>query len=287
MRRHGGDIRQVSFLRGLAQRERVGVGARARHEIFRLRLARAIPKPQSAIADRQSSSVNARRYNQLRSPRRPNDRRINAPFSGVFSGLWGGFYPVITPLSPRYRRVFQPRAPRAAAASLRTWMLNVERWMLNVEIPPRRRRSIGSQAFVSPHGPVPWHRSCALTQPIGGRPKLWGSVDRPPKLCHRGKYTWIRSLAHKSAGEGEGGWGSVIHGPTFDHLRRGQSEHMDHLREHRQTRAIGELLASAPPPRSSSRRPVPGTDRPMGLKKKIFSRFVPSFFVSFVKVEIC
>ena len=78
---------------------------------------------------------------------------------------------------------------------LRTWTLNVERWMLNVEIPtpaPAHRRSIGNQL---------------LHEIYGGR--AWGSVDRPPKLCHPYKFFQAHDLSRKIALEGEEGWGSV------------------------------------------------------------------------------
>ena len=63
------------------------------------------------------------------------------------------------------------------------------------------------------YGPAPRQTNCPAAQPMGGRgrPTPWGSVDRPPKHSHRRKYRWMRSLARKTAGEGEEGWGSVTH----------------------------------------------------------------------------
>ena len=71
------------------------------------------------------------------------------------------------------------------------------------------RSSMGSHAFVSPYGPATSHPGCAPKQPSGTPLGRWGSVDRPPKLCHRYKCFPTRGLGRKIALEGEEGWGSV------------------------------------------------------------------------------
>ena len=61
-------------------------------------------------------------------PAAPNRHGLTPGLQGVFGALLGSYHPVITPLTPHYRRVFRPPVPRPAAAPLRTWTLNVERW---------------------------------------------------------------------------------------------------------------------------------------------------------------